>query len=458
MPALAAPPAVHHVAAPSVEVRLLPGAAPRLRDGAVQLSAQVRCGRRRATARVFTWVHQLGDATVANLSPRAVVCGRRWRTVPVALRQSGSHVRTLTPGPAVLRLTAQHAHEFTRVVDLHGDAVTSAAVAPGALWRLDPPGDDAHVAARGTVAVVASGQTSPGLSVAANVLLGVDPATGTVGWRVKLPGPPSDPVVTEDGTVVVATTDGWTLAADGHTGEVRWVRRIGFPVQRPAADSGTVVFASEAPPSDIAGVRATGQMVALDQATGAVRWRAHPGRADVYAAAADGTVVVAAGWTTSNPRLQLRDILTGAVRWSVGIQGVTSAPSRAGDLVFVDAPGNLEARDVATGALRWRATRGDVPTPVGDLVMAGEGYEEVARDAATGTARWRVGFGDNQVFPLQADGVIHVAMGALWAVSPSNGATTKLSTAPVFGPLALSDTTIVAGGISAFGFARPAAG
>jgi len=159
-----------------------------------------------------------------------------------------------------------------------------------------------------------------------------DLASGTVAWRVALPGPALGPPAT-DGATVVVTWDradlrsGGAVALDAATGRQRWAATlpgggISAPALIPAGSAGSAVIVA----GDLAAH-------ALDLASGHERWRAGvdgAGSPEVPPLAVQGGSVLVAHRLGG---LDLLDAATGLRTWNVATDGaaVRGAPAAGPD-------------------------------------------------------------------------------------------------------------------------------
>lgn len=156
-------------------------------------------------------------------------------------------------------------------------------------------------------------------------------------------------------SVIVAGEDGYVHAVDAITGSPRWSRSLSVPVvSSPARIRDVVAVATE-----------TGRVYGLDRATGRVLWDVDAAGPVTAAVVADGRrffVVSESGAATA--------ITSGGVvgRLTADLGGLRSDPVLAGgQLVMVDAAGNLAALDKRSGkvnALPWEVGGALVGPPV----------------------------------------------------------------------------------------------
>ena len=150
-------------------------------------------------------------------------------------------------------------------------------------------------------------------------VVALDLASGTVVWRVALPGPALGPAAT-DGTTVVVTWDetdlrsGGAVALDAATGRQRWAAALpGGGISAPALTSaGSAVMVA----GDLAAH-------ALDLASGDERWRAlvdGAGSPEVPPLAVEGGSVLVAHRLGG---LDLFDATTGRRTWNVATDGAS---------------------------------------------------------------------------------------------------------------------------------------
>jgi outer membrane protein assembly factor BamB len=257
------------------------------------------------------------------------------------------------------------------------------------LWR--------GVANLGSHAVLAAGR----VAIASGSLVLLDTATGQYSGAYAALDRSLAGQVASDGARLYGTThDGYVLALDGATGQVRWqtplaggANTTGFGAA--AAEGAVAVVLKHFSPTAQAD---SGIVAVLEPATGAVRWRTAVQATDAGIVdppvIAGGLVIVA----TQGHDVRAYDVRTGAPRWQADVTFATQELSSSGLAacggMVVAATGALGmvALDAATGAERWR--RGDldegsmygIQCSHGTVLVTGWARLQVF-DAATGARR-----------------------------------------------------------------------
>jgi outer membrane protein assembly factor BamB len=322
-------------------------------------------------------------------------------------------------------------------VDAYGILSAFDAATGGRRWRLDTsPEKESDGAMGGGAALAPDGGDGGGagtLYVATGLaeVLAVDPASGTVRWRTRLPAPARGAPTVAGGRVFVPTIENQLLAlAAAEEGRRLWTHRasptsaapLGLPP--PAVEGETVV----------AGF-ASGELTALRAADGRVLWsetlaaggsrsiaeisgiRAPPvvDRGRVFAIDLGGLLIAI-------------DLRSGRRLWEREVAG-SEMPWAAGDWLFVlSTDADLAAIGRDDGRVRWvtslrpqRQPGGRrEPEPVswaapvlagGRLILAGGGGEAAFVDPATGavTGRQRLPGGGATLQPAVAENTLYLA-------------------------------------------------
>jgi outer membrane protein assembly factor BamB len=183
-----------------------------------------------------------------------------------------------------------------------------------------------------------------------DVVLALDGRTGARKWMIRLP-PMATAMAVADGTVYAGSAlgpqsrSGEVVALDGATGARRWSAQVGAPVAALAVTGGVVIGCW-----DNLVMGAQPLMFGLDAADGRVLWRWNLA-VQARIAAADGVVFASA---TTNDELMAFDALTGKLLWKhPTIAHYPSAPSVAGDAVYVGYLNSVEALSARTGQQLW---------------------------------------------------------------------------------------------------------
>lgn len=251
------------------------------------------------------------------------------------------------------------------------------------------------------------GELGGGIAYADNTLyvttgaaeaLALEPANGTLVWRVPLPGPSRSAPTVEGGRVFAVTADNRTVALDASTGERLW------------SHSGT---------SDEAGILGASSP-AVDASVVVVPYTS----GEVYA------------MRVENGRVLWSDRLV-APRSTAAIARIAHIRARPimsdGRLYVVSHSGRTAAIDMRTGARVWQQDAGGGTSPwlAGDwLFLVTSRAEAVALSATDGRVRWATQL-PAYVYPEDREGPIDwvgpVLVGDRLIVAGSNGEVLALS-------------------------------
>jgi outer membrane protein assembly factor BamB len=230
-------------------------------------------------------------------------------------------------------------------------------------------------------------------------LTGLDAATGTVRWTLRLPGGGlyGNLAAAGDGGLAMVRADGTLEVVNLADGAVRWTRRTG--TSQALAAAGSVVFFG-----------VDGRLTGYDAQTGRLLWTTSGLPAQPAAQLAGGlllvTSVVQGG--TAQARSALGAVTavtpaTGRIAWRFNpgpTVNVLAADPAAGVVVATYNPDRLYLLDPATGRPRWQAAAaavfGEVPLFTADGMIGVEGgiggfgaVRLVDRDVASGRGQWQ---------------------------------------------------------------------
>ncbi len=272
-------------------------------------------------------------------------------------------------------------------------------------------------------------------------------------WSVDFVADPTEMLVDQDDAFVVTPTQVTALGTD--EGRLRWKTDVKDAEPFVAADASTVFVA------------AGDGFEALDRRTGTSRWRAEIddptdiGRSVGLVHVKGAEIAVA---TTEQGGIVGFDGTTGAVRWSVAVDGSprgrVAADEATGSVAVLAADGEhvaLRVLDAATGAVRWsRSLERDtsVPVVVGDLLIVGTSTGEdhaavMGLSVADGSLRWQVatteGFEATTGPAVHGSTVVFVdKLGTVYAIRAGSGRLRWRSEVP--GPV-LADSPAIAAGV-----------
>jgi outer membrane protein assembly factor BamB len=253
-------------------------------------------------------------------------------------------------------------------------------------------------------------------------LLTLDPRSGTIKWRKRLPAPSRAAPTIMDGRIFVTTLDNRLLALDANTGTLLW-EHIGL------SETATLVgAASPAATADIVvPVFSSGEMTALRVENGSVAWSdnlsnfKHFGGISAISDIRALPVVdngLAIGISFSG-RIVAIDERTGNRVWQREIGG-PNTPWLAGNHLFVlTADNNLVALGRDNGAIRWvTKIKGKDNKPMfftgpilagGRLILAGTDGDVVEVNPETGQilGQWDAG-ATVAIAPVVAGGTLYL--------------------------------------------------
>lgn len=253
------------------------------------------------------------------------------------------------------RLLVQPVIGDGRIYTLDTEGIlTALGTSGGVLWETDvlPEEED-------------EGELGGGIAFAGDTLfvttgaaeaMALEPANGTVIWRVSLPGPSRSAPTVVDGRVFAVTADNRTIALDASTGQRLWSH------SGTSEDAGLLGAASPAVDGSVVIVPYTsGEVYAMRVENGRVLW------SDRLAA----------------PRS------TAAI---ARIAHIRARPIISGDRLFaVSHSGRTAAIDMRTGARVWEQMAGGATSPwlAGDLLfLVTNNARAVALSATDGRVRW----------------------------------------------------------------------
>jgi outer membrane protein assembly factor BamB len=255
------------------------------------------------------------------------------------------------------RITAQPVVAGGRVFAMDAaETVTALSTSGGLLWQrsLQPDFDSSTLSGGG----LALGEGRLFAATGFGEVIAMDPATGAVQWRQRLPSPAAGAPTVDGGRVFVVARDSTAWAINAATGRVEW--QIG------ATPSPSGLLGSGVPA--VAGAlvvlpASSGEVTAVETATGTPAWQ-----------------VIVAGERRGRSISRITDITGDPV-----VLGATT--------IIGNQSGRTAAVDSATGERRWTAdTAAYGPVlPAGNaLFLINDEAQLVRLDAATGETVWQV--------------------------------------------------------------------
>ncbi|EWY40004.1 pyrrolo-quinoline quinone [Skermanella stibiiresistens SB22] len=258
-------------------------------------------------------------------------------------------------------------------------------------------------------------------------LLSVDPATGAISWRTRVPGPVRSAPSIVNGRVFVITVDNQLIAYSANDGATLWthtgiLETAGLLGAASPAVDGTIVAAPYS----------SGELFALRAENGRVAWSdnlAAARRVGALSNLADirGMPVIDRGLVLAvshSGRMVAIDERTGGRAWEQEIGGVDT-PAVAGDFIFVLSNDNeVIALTRQAGRVRWVAPLARYEDPAdrqgpiiwtgptlagGQLWLANSTGELVALSPEDGRETQRLDLpGSTFIPPVVADGTLYV--------------------------------------------------
>jgi outer membrane protein assembly factor BamB len=281
----------------------------------------------------------------------------------------------------------------------------------------------------------AGGQVQTGLTVVNGLLYAgtdtgwiyaIETTTGRRRWYYHADSQVQAGPVVYDGLLYAGDIDGTLYALDAATGRFRWRHPFGAPgTSEPVPGGGLIFLAGE-----------TQMLYVLNARTGAAR-NPIPTTYDVNQdlVGADGIL-----YTGDNPGSVLAFRQDGTQVWSKPVTTGSMGPMAvAGGVVYVpDSDGKLHALNAATGEIRWSkapplvvgaelAVAEAPPVAAGGMVAVVSGDTLYAFRVSDGQLAWKFSVGPSLGRPAASGGLFYVAgqtpdgLGAVYAVSPSNG-------------------------------------
>ncbi len=292
------------------------------------------------------WPQRAGNAR--HVPPHGALSSSPQRVWSAAFGAGNSRLNRITAQPVVAggRVFAMDAVQ----------TVTALSTAGGLLWQrsLQPEFDSSALSGGG----LALGEGRLFAATGFGEVVAMDPATGAVQWRHRLPAPAAGAPTVDGGRVFVVARDSTAWAINAATGRVDW--QIG------ATPSASGVLGSGAPA--VAGGRvllpaSSGEVTAVEAATGAPVWQ-----------------TIVAGERRGRSITRITDITGDPV-----VLGATT--------IIGNQSGRTVAVDSETGERRWTArTAAYGPVlPAGNaLFLINDEAQLVRLDAATGETVWQV--------------------------------------------------------------------
>jgi outer membrane protein assembly factor BamB len=292
--------------------------------------------------------------------------------------------------------------------------VTALSPAGGLLWQTNlQPDFDASLLSGGGLA---HGEGRLFAATGHGEVIALDPATGAVQWRQRLPAPATGAPTVDGGRVFVVARDSTSWALNAATGRIDW--QIG------ATPSVSGISAAAAPA--VAGTRVlmpsgSGEVTAVEAATGTPVWQAivageRRGRAITRITDITGDPVVLGGTViigNQSGRTVAVDAETGERRWTARDAAYGPVLPAGNALFLVNDEAQLVRLDAATGETVWQV---DMP-----LYVENRPRRENRRDAIT--AHYGPVLAGGRVVVASSDGLLRL-------FSPTDGTLTGTAEIP----------------------------
>ena len=244
-------------------------------------------------------------------------------------------------------------------------------------------------------------------------LIALDPVSGKTRWTYDNNAPAADPVLADDGIVIINSADG-PIALEQSTGTIRWRLNVrwGYFIVSPLRDHRVCIWKPD-------------EIFVVDTRRGIELWEAAmdqssaaPGAIPSPAFGQDDAIAQMRG----SPRdardwsIHCLDAANGRAAWVAAIGDHGGSSPRVyidGGAVYCAADKILYALDPQNGAIRWQAPTGVHQTAVpvqhcaGLVLFAETGGTLLALDARTGEKRWAADPDDREIstiVSMMADG------------------------------------------------------
>jgi outer membrane protein assembly factor BamB len=262
----------------------------------------------------------------------------------------------------------------------------------------------------------------------------------TAAWTTPLSAAVEGPLATDGASVYVATRDGTVRRLDAATGQIRWEAE-----QRPgvlAAAEGLLVVRGP-----------QGTVWAVDALGGAVRWKVESGVPGTLPPVIYKDAVIVAG-----QGLAALEAASGRTRWALPEARATAVPLAWGPWLLVgESDGALRCRDLVTGAVVWSVPTARpllAPPAVDDrgrILLGTTDRRFLSLDGTkSGRERWSWHIGGDVQAPPAVTGTLVLFTtheDVLYALHRGNGHLAwraPLPSRPVSGPVLYGDGVLVA--------------
>lgn len=283
----------------------------------------------------------------------------------------------------------------------------------GTLVAYNSGGEEAWAANAGSVRpAIADGVVSTGT-------VGIDSATGSRRWRLRVGDSITSGPAVVDNTLYVGSDDNYLYALAANSGRIEWTARTDDIIRATPVVGEDAVYVGTI----------NGTLYAVDRADGAELWSVTVGSVVRSPALQDGTLYLG----NFSETVRAIDAADGSVRWQTAVESdrFVALEVAVGDgAVYAGSNGDLRAFETGDGAERWAVRVGNrsrvqsSPVAANGRVYVNIGEAVRAYDTADGSLDWSAPIAGNaNKPPVVYDGVVYTSSdGAVHAFDAADGA------------------------------------